>query len=207
MLPDPRLAVDRVGPVVVVFSREAAGADPVRKERADRGSVGRSRLTRATVKLLPGKRSGWSSRTFKSATSSVCMLSRPRLYLPALPDRRPPPLIAICSPDGPMPIRRLKNRSISPGLPTVKNPAFSRKNGRFSGKNRSNRSRLTCWSSISTCAKSVLTVASSTRLGVRLYFRSAPASGSNSVVDGPDTRLQHFAEDKRRELQLRSDGV
>jgi len=38
-------------------------------------------------------------------------------------------------------------------LPTVNSPAFSRKNGRFSGKNRLKRSRLTCWSSTSTCAK------------------------------------------------------
>ena len=30
-------------------------------------------------------------------------------------------------------MRRLKKRSTSPGVPTVKKPAFSRKNGRFSG--------------------------------------------------------------------------
>jgi len=34
--------------------------------------------------------------------------------------------------------------------------AFSRKNGRFSGKSRLNRVRLICCSSTSTCAKSVL---------------------------------------------------
>ena len=43
-----------------------------------------------------------------------------------------------------------------PSCPTEKRPAFSRKNGRFSGKNRLNRSRLIRWSSTSTCAKSVL---------------------------------------------------
>ena len=35
-------------------------------------------------------------------------------------------------------------------------PWFSRKNSRFSGKNRLKRVRLTCCSSASTCAKSVL---------------------------------------------------
>ena len=50
-------------------------------------------------------------------------------------------------------MRRLKKSSVWPGslkaappplLATVKAPAFSRKNGRFSGKNRVKRSRLTC---------------------------------------------------------------
>jgi hypothetical protein len=53
-------------------------------------------------------------------------------------------MIGIASPLSPMPMRRLKNRSTSPGLPTLKKPAFSRKNGRFSGKNSVKRSRLTC---------------------------------------------------------------
>jgi hypothetical protein len=35
-----------------------------------------------------------------------------------------------------MPIRRLKNSSTDCGVPTAKVPAFSRKNGRFSGKKR-----------------------------------------------------------------------
>ena len=67
-------------------------------------------------------------------------------------------------PASPMPMRRLKKRSVWPGslnaapplLVTVKAPAFSRKNGRFSGKKSWNRSRLICWSSTSTWAKSVL---------------------------------------------------
>ena len=77
-----------------------------------------------------------------------------------------------------MPMRREKNSSTSRGVPNSKNPAFSRKNGRFSGKNRSNRVRLICSSSTSTCAKSVLNVASSVRLGVSPYLTSRPASRS-----------------------------
>ena len=72
---------------------------------------------------------------------------------PTWPVRRPPPRIGTRVRSSPIPIRRLKNSSSSPGCPTENSPAFSRKNGRFSGKNRLNRSRLICWSSTSTCAK------------------------------------------------------
>ena len=68
------------------------------------------------------------------------------------PDNRAPPTMGIGCPAGPMPMRRLKKSSVWPGslkaapplLATVKAPAFSRKNGRFSGKNRVKRSRLIC---------------------------------------------------------------
>ena len=60
------------------------------------------------------------------------------------------------APTAERPMRREKNRSICCGLPNWNVDAFSRKNGRFSGKNRSKRVRLTCSSSASTCAKSVL---------------------------------------------------
>ena len=52
-------------------------------------------------------------------------------------------------------------------------PEFSRKNSRFSGKNRLNRVRLTCCSSASACAKSGLTVTSSVSDGVTPYFASS----------------------------------
>ena len=133
--------------------------------------------TRATVKLLPKS----------AAASSVCMLSSPMLVGPARPESRAPAMIGISSPFSPIPMRRLKNTSASPELPTAKSPAFSRKNGRFSGKNRLKRSRFTCCSSTSTWAKSVLTVASSVRLGVTLYLASRPTSPKNFVsrLDAP----------------------
>jgi hypothetical protein len=133
-----------------------------------------------TAKLLLGTPA--ASRV--ASRLSVCMSSRPTFHAPTLPETRPPPRIGMGRPVGEMPIARLKKRSTSPGLPTAKKPAFSRKNGRFSGKNRLNRSRFTCWSSTSTCAKSVLTVASSVRLGVRLYLRSPPTSPSQLVFAG-----------------------
>ena len=112
-----------------------------------------------------------------ASVAAVCMFRNPTfVLLPTLPDRRPPPTIGICSPRSPSPMRRLKNTSTAPDCPTENRPAFSRKKGRFSGKNRVNRSRLICSSSTSTCAKSVWNVASSVRLGVMLYFRSAPQS-------------------------------
>ena len=63
--------------------------------------------------------------------SSVCMSRKPTFHSPIFPDARPPPMIGMASPALFNPIRRLKNRSTSPGLPTEKKPAFSRKNGRF----------------------------------------------------------------------------
>ncbi|UWX56478.1 hypothetical protein NYZ99_09985 [Maribacter litopenaei] len=67
-------------------------------------------LTRATEKLF--------SVIPADATSSVNMLSRPTLVRPTLPDTLAPPMIGTILPSGPKPIRRLKNRSTSPGLPT-----------------------------------------------------------------------------------------
>ena len=86
-----------------------------------------------------------------------------------------------------IPIRLEKNSSTSRGEPNSNVPAFSRKNGRFSGKNRSKRLRLICSSSTSTWAKSVLKVASSVRLELRLYLTSRPASRAN--FDCPVARL------------------
>ncbi len=60
--------------------------------------------------------------------------------------------------------------------------AFSRKNGRFSGKNSGNRVRLICCSSASTCAKSVLTVTSSVRSARTPHLKSSPTSPRR--VDG-----------------------
>ena len=85
------------------------------------------------------------------------------LWRPALPARRPPPTIGIGWPESERPMRRLKKRSVStvvevkvPPVPILKKPAFSRKKSRFSGKKRLKRVRLTCCSSTSTWAKSVL---------------------------------------------------
>ena len=77
------------------------------------------------MKLLAGVTPG---------SDAVCMLSKPTSKPPAFPERRPPPRIGMTAPSGPMPIRRLKNISTCPLVPTAKSPAFSRKNGRFSGE-------------------------------------------------------------------------
>ncbi len=52
-------------------------------------------------------------------------------------------------------------------------PAPSWKNSRFSGKKRGNRSRFTCRSSTSDCAKSVRQVASAVKLGVTRHFMTS----------------------------------
>ena len=91
--------------------------------------------------------------------------------------------MSIGTPDAPVadrPIRREKNSSACCAAPNWKTDAFSRKNGRFSGKNRSNRVRLTCSSSASTCAKSVLTVKSAVRFGRTPHFTSMPTRPSLS---------------------------
>jgi hypothetical protein len=69
-----------------------------------------------------------------------------------------------------------KKRSICCDDPNWKMEAFSRKNGRFSGKNSSKRVRFTCSLSASTCAKSVFTVTSAVSLGVIPHFTSRPTS-------------------------------
>src|SRR6266487_6231517 len=60
---------------------------------------------------------------------------------------------------------------LNPGL---NSEAFSRKNCLFSGKNIENLDRLFTWRSASACAKSVLIVASATRLGVKAHLISPP---------------------------------
>ena len=130
-----------------------------------------SRLTRSTLKLV--------ASASAVGVSSVWMLMAPTLKSPTLPVRRPPPTIGTVRPSS-RPMRRLKKRvGASPGgntpggafrmaraeppnppnpatRPKSKMPWLSRKNSRFSGKNRLNRVRLICCSSTSTCAKSVL---------------------------------------------------
>ena len=95
------------------------------------------------------------------------------LFLPILPVRRAPPRIGTGCPVSDRPILRLKNRSVCTGVevneapvPIVKKFDASRKKSRFSGKNSPKRVRLTCWSSTSTCAKSVLMVTSRLRPAV-----------------------------------------
>ena len=104
-------------------------------------------------------------------------------------------------------MRRLKNSSTSPGLPTVNSPAFSRKKGRFSGKNRLKRSRFTCWSSTSTCAKSVFTVPSRARLGVTVYFTSPPTSPSRVPSTGLGPDASALASAYGMTFRLRSTGT
>ena len=126
--------------------------------------------------------------------AAVCMLSSPTVTVSeTLPDSRAPPRMGMACPSGAMPMRRLKKSSVwlgslnaaPPLLATVKAPAFSRKNGRFSGKNRLNRSRLICCWSTSTWAKSVLTVRSRATPEVTPYLRSPPKSPSIVVSRAP----------------------
>ena len=160
---------------------------------------GSSLLTRNTEKLLPGR----------SPTSAVCMFSAPTFRPPALPLSRPPPMIGTSSPFSSSPIRRLKNRSSSCPLPMVNSSEFSWKNGRFSGNRRLKRVRLICCVSTSTCAKSVLTVASRFRLGVMPNLASRPMSPSKSVgvarrevaVGRPDRVGQQLEVARRLQLQ------
>ena len=81
------------------------------------------------------------------------MLRNPTVVVSVtLPDSRAPAVIGIGVPASLIPIRRLKKSSVcprfvplaGPTLFTVNAPAFSRKKGRFSGKNRLKRSRLIC---------------------------------------------------------------
>ena len=65
-------------------------------------------------------------------------------------------------------------------------PWFSRKNSRFSGKNRLKRVRLICCSSASTCAKSGLAVKSAVSPWVTPYLMSTPPSQPISFASGGD---------------------
>jgi hypothetical protein len=64
--------------------------------------------------------------------------------------------------------------------PNESMPWFSRKNSRFSGKNRLKRVRSTCSSSASTWAKSVLYVRSVVRFWLIPYRTSTPMSPPTS---------------------------
>ena len=64
-------------------------------------------------------------------------------------NRDRPPGIGTAFPPGDIPILRLKRRSAACGVPARNVPAFSRKNGRFSGKKSGKRVRLVRCSSTS----------------------------------------------------------
>ena len=68
--------------------------------------------------------------------------------------------------------------------PKPKMPWFSRKNSRFSGKNRLKRVRLICCSSTSTCAKSGLTVKSAVTPCVTPSLTSSPPAAPTSFANG-----------------------
>ncbi|MCG3120680.1 MAG: hypothetical protein ALAOOOJD_03499 [bacterium] len=134
-----------------------------------------SRLTRATEKCERG-------RPF---SLSVKISNTPTLKRPIFPVNRPPARIGTMFPKPSMPMRRLKNNSMeggpkNPGSPNSNVLALSRKNSRFSGKKSGKRVKLTCSTSASTCAKSVLAVKSSVRLDVSPYLTSTPASNFSS---------------------------
>jgi hypothetical protein len=93
--------------------------------------------------------------------------------------------------------------------PNANVPWFSRKNSRFSGKNRLNRVRLICCSSASTWAKSVLTVRSALRFLVTAYLTSRPTAAPPAVgaaadrVDGERDRIpaiEERVEDERDDV-------
>ena len=116
----------------------------------------------------------------ESAVAAVCMSSAPTSHCPTRPTTRAPPRMGTCWPLT-IPIRREWNSRSRPPREKSKMSDRSWKNWRFSGKKRLNRVRLTCWSSASTCAKSVLTVRSSVRLLARPYLASRPISPTRSV--------------------------
>ena len=89
-------------------------------------------------------------------------------------------------------------------LPKLKVSAPSRKKSRFSGKSRLNRVRLTCCSSSSTCAKSVLTVMSAMSVCWMPHFRSKPmfAVGIVEVGDGRALVGRHRAERVRLQVDV-----
>ena len=79
------------------------------------------------------------------ATLSVRMASTPTFrLLAARPDMRAPTSTGTGVPAALKPMRRLKNGTRFPPGPNEKTFVFSRKNSRFSGKNRLKRVRLTC---------------------------------------------------------------
>ena len=82
----------------------------------------------------------------------------------------------LSSRDDPLPICRSAPSRVLGPPPRAKSkmPRPSRKNSRFSGKNRLNRVRFTCCSSTSTWAKSVFQVRSAVRFRVMPYFTSTP---------------------------------
>ena len=137
-----------------------------------------SRLTRSTensVDSMPSK-----------PLPSVPIVRAPISKSPIFPVNLPPALIGTIWPCS-RPMRRLKNivgTSKVRGEVKSKLPSPSRKNSRFSGKNKLNLVRFTWRSSTSTWAKSVLYVKSAVRLFVRPSFTSSPASPSKSSLKG-----------------------
>ena len=110
---------------------------------------------------------------------------KPSVCDPARPVKRAPANTGT-APSSATPMRLEKNNRNGGGSqlfrqPISKMPAFSRKKSRLSGKKRSKRVRFTCSSSTSTCAKSVLSVASNSRPGRISNFTSSPRSSWPSV--------------------------
>ena len=107
---------------------------------------------------------------------------------PTFPVSLAPARIGIGVPAALRPMVRLKNGTrllaLLAGGPIWKAPWFSRKNSRFSGKNRLKRVRLICCASVSTCEKSVRHDASSTRLVPMPTFTSSPPSAERSSAPG-----------------------
>ena len=130
-----------------------------------------SRLRRTTEKFWAGS----------VPASPVWMFIRPRLVRPWRPDRRAPARIGTGWPAGDKPIRRVNATSTSRGMPNSKACCPSRKNWRFSGKNSEKRVMLTCWTSTSSCAKSVFTEKSAVSPDVTPHLMSTPVSRRLSV--------------------------
>ena len=123
-----------------------------------------------------------------------------------VPTGADPPTIGIGVPVSLRPIVRLKNGTRSLVVltnavlalvaPPIWNaPWFSRKNSRFSGKNRLKRVRFTCCVSTSTCEKSVRHVPSSTRFDAEADLHVDAAVADASRCDAATSR--HLAEHER----------
>jgi len=129
------------------------------------------------------------------------------LYLPALPETRAPPRIGITSPSSAMPMRRLKTQIHFAGIAHGEEPGVLEEERPLLRKEQVEASRLICWSSTSTCAKSVFTVPSSARLGVRLYFRSTPTVAEHDRLGGASPDSSVLASAYGVILKLRIAGV
>ena len=94
----------------------------------------KSRLSLSTVKF--SARRPWAS--------PVWMFMAPMLERPWRPENRAPPRMGTISPPLDRPMRLVKTRSATLGMPNWNILWPSRKNCRFSGKKSENRVRLIC---------------------------------------------------------------